>query len=266
MADQFKKHNDALWVFLSHSSKDYDQVRELRNIMEEKGMRPLMFFLKCLDEAPEIFNLIKREIDARERFILCDSENARASDWVQKEVEYIKSKQRAYVTINLNDPASYERQVRELKRRSQIFMSYSRNDQQIAEAIGTALRERGFNIYDASEEIPTGGDFRTTLANAIAHSAIDGYFLAIITPDYCRSSYCMKELSYAVEMGRSIIPCIACDEEAQRELWEMKNNYSLLLYTILTYYLHIIDLGEMLNDSIKKFCDEVVKEDLKRNK
>ena len=84
--------NDELWVFLSHSNNDYEQVRCLRNIMEEKGMRPLMFFLKCLDEEPEIFNLIKREIDVRPRFILCDSENAQKSEWVQKEVEYIKSK------------------------------------------------------------------------------------------------------------------------------------------------------------------------------
>ena len=267
MADQFKKHNDALWVFLSHSSKDYDQVRELRNIMEEKGMRPLMFFLKCLDEAPEIFNLIKREIDARERFILCDSENARASEWVQKEVEYIKSKQRAYVTINLNDPASYERQVRELKRRSQIFMSYSRKNQQIAEAIGAALRERGFNMYDASEEIPTGVDFRITLANTIARSAIDGYFLAIITPDYCRSSYCMKELSYAAGMGCAIIPClIGGNSEAEEEVWKAMQSDSLLQYTLLTKHMYKVDMGEKLDDSIEKLCNEIVKEDLKRNK
>lgn len=47
MADNI---NNGIWVFLSHSNKDYDKVRTVRNILEEHGFRPLMFFLKCLDD------------------------------------------------------------------------------------------------------------------------------------------------------------------------------------------------------------------------
>ena len=81
--------NNEIWVFLSHSVKDYKKVRLVRNILEEEGLRPLMFFLLCLENEEEIDDLIKREINCRTRFILCDSVNAQASKWVQKEVEYI---------------------------------------------------------------------------------------------------------------------------------------------------------------------------------
>lgn len=73
-----------IWIFLSHSSEDFNKVRKIRNYLEEKSYRPLMFYLKCLESDEEIYDLITREIDVRTRFVLCDSENARCSDWVKK--------------------------------------------------------------------------------------------------------------------------------------------------------------------------------------
>lgn len=55
-----------IWVFLSHSNKDYEKVRQVRNILEQQGYRPLMSFLNCLNDDNEIHGLIKREIDSRE--------------------------------------------------------------------------------------------------------------------------------------------------------------------------------------------------------
>lgn len=85
-----------IWIFLSHSNEDYDKVRKVRNMLEDLNLRPIMFFLKCLNDDDEIDELIKREIDCRTRFILCDSDNARKSNWVKREVEYIKSKDKPY--------------------------------------------------------------------------------------------------------------------------------------------------------------------------
>ena len=96
-----------IWVFMSHSSKDYEKVCKVRNELEKRGFRPLMFFLKCLDDKKndkEVESLIFREIDSRARFILCDSDNAKASDWVKKEVQYIQGKNRFFFT---NRSASY---------------------------------------------------------------------------------------------------------------------------------------------------------------
>lgn len=93
-------NNNEIWVFLSHSHEDYEKVRKVRDMLEDQHMRSLMFFLKCLNDHDEIDSLIKREIDCRTRFILCDSENARKSDWVKEEVKYIKDQDRIYETIN----------------------------------------------------------------------------------------------------------------------------------------------------------------------
>ena len=71
--------NDNVWVFLSHSHNDYDKVILVRNMLEKRKFKPLMFFLKCLENDTEIDSLIKREINCRYRFILCDSANAQAS-------------------------------------------------------------------------------------------------------------------------------------------------------------------------------------------
>ena len=41
-----------------------------------------MFFLKCLNDHAELHDLIRREIEARTGFLLCDSQAARQSRWV----------------------------------------------------------------------------------------------------------------------------------------------------------------------------------------
>ncbi|MBQ5924253.1 MAG: toll/interleukin-1 receptor domain-containing protein, partial [Alistipes sp.] len=98
-------NNDNTYVFFSHSHLDFDKVSRLRNILEAEGFKPLMFFLKAF-ENPKYEHLLKpilkEEIDQRQRFILCRSENTKESEWVQFEEEYIKSKRRAYEIIDLD--------------------------------------------------------------------------------------------------------------------------------------------------------------------
>ncbi len=80
---------EGVWVFVSHSNKDWEKVRQVRNLLEERGHRPLLFFLKSLDYETEVHELIRKEIEARKWFVLCDSENSRNSKWVQAEIEII---------------------------------------------------------------------------------------------------------------------------------------------------------------------------------
>lgn len=140
--------NNEIWVFLSHSNKDYEKVRQVRNLLEEQSLRPLMFFLHCLNDDEEIDSLIKREIDCRTRFILCDSENARSSHWVQKEVEYIKSKNRVCETIDLSK--SMEEIMSDLQdfiNKTRIFISYNREEYQLAELVYKRLSQYDFSVY-----------------------------------------------------------------------------------------------------------------------
>ena len=88
---------DNTYVFLSHSHHDFDKVCRLRNLLEAEGFKPLIFFLKAFEKPeyePMLKPILKEEIDQRQRFILCRSENSRNSDWVKFEEDYIKSKQR----------------------------------------------------------------------------------------------------------------------------------------------------------------------------
>lgn len=75
-----KEAGEGAWIFLSHSNKDFEQVREIRNELEHRGHKPLMFFLRCLEnDDARLPELLKEEIAARNWFILCHNPNAEAS-------------------------------------------------------------------------------------------------------------------------------------------------------------------------------------------
>lgn len=83
--------NKQIAVFLSHSHKDIEKIRKIRDILETLGCEPLMFYLKCLDDDnSELEDFIMREISARNIFLYCKSQNSEKSAWVQKELAYIK--------------------------------------------------------------------------------------------------------------------------------------------------------------------------------
>ena len=90
MSDHNGAKSEGGYVFISHAHKDIGAIRKIRNYLEDNGLEPICFYLRCLSDNDEILDLIKREIDAREWFLLVDSENARQSKWVKTEVEYIK--------------------------------------------------------------------------------------------------------------------------------------------------------------------------------
>ena len=90
-----------------------------------------MVFLKCLNDDDEIDDLITREIQERTRFILCDSQNAQNSKWVQRELEFIQDGlHRVYQTINKDDPIEkIADEVLSFKQKTTIYISYSRSDE-----------------------------------------------------------------------------------------------------------------------------------------
>lgn len=142
------ENNNGIWVFLSHSNKDYEKVRLVRNRLEEKQLRPLMFFLHCLNDEEELDSLIKREIDCRTRFILCDSENAKKSKWVQKEVDYILSKDRICETIDLSKPVDDIMDLLDdFVNKTRLFFSYNREEYKTAKSVYDRLIQYDFSVY-----------------------------------------------------------------------------------------------------------------------
>lgn len=201
--------NNEIWIFLSHSNRDYEKVRQVRNMLEEQSLRPLMFFLHCLNDNEEIDSLIKREIDCRTRFILCDSENARKSHWVQKEVEYIKSQNRICETIDLSKSLDEIKvTLQDFINKTKIFISYNREEYELAEMVYNRL-----SIYDFSVYIDRAWDFKSSynqnykdavdfLENSVAKS--NGYVVAIVNERVLNSNSCSRhELIKALRDNKS---------------------------------------------------------------
>lgn len=176
-----KDNNNEIWVFLSHSNKDYEKVRQVRNMLEEQSLRPLMFFLHCLHDDEELDSLIKREIDCRTRFILCDSDNARKSRWVQKEVEYIKSQNRICETIDLSKSMDdILSTLQDFINKTRVFISYNREEYPLAEMVYNRLCLYDFAVYMDMLYNPN----------------------EVYTQDYCET---IQEIKHNAEMGGYLV-------------------------------------------------------------
>ena len=100
------------YIFVSHSSKDWEKVRIIRNDIENLKFYPLLFHLKCLEKDPllhkdviRLKRILKEEIASRGRFLLCNSENSKKSEFVNWEIREVKKYSNIIVEeINIDDP------------------------------------------------------------------------------------------------------------------------------------------------------------------
>ena len=230
--------NNEIWVFLSHSHEDYEKVRKVRDMLEDQHMRPLMFFLKCLNDHDEIDSLIKREIDCRTRFILCDSENARKSDWVKEEVKYIKSQDRIYETIDLDLPIeTIKQKLNEFKRKATLFISYNRENQKLARMIYERLSKFDFQMFVDMDLLRPGDDYLKTVISSLDSAAANGFIIALMNDRVLAAGSgsrheIRRALNYDRKNGtKSIIPFVATkglvESISHDEELEILNGYDI---------------------------------------
>ena len=206
--------NNAIWVFLSHSNKDFEQVRILRNLLEENGFRPIMLYLRSKEDSSkveELRQLIFDEIDHRNRFIYCKSPNAEASKWVVEEIQYIKSKDRIFETIDIEQSETgIIEQLNDFRKKSNIFISYPRDDTELAESIANRLKKYEFNVWIDIEAISTGESFHNQITNALLNAVNNGYVITLLNDRIL--SWVRAEVITALHKGKhpeqSIIPVI----------------------------------------------------------
>ncbi|MDQ7025329.1 MAG: TIR domain-containing protein [Anaerolineae bacterium] len=90
---------------------------------------------------------------------------------------------------------------------SDVFVSYRRKDVEFTKQLVAELQKAGKECWIDWEDIPPGSvgfsdDIKRGLEGADA-------FIAILTPDYLESPYCMDlELKYAVELKKKLIPIV----------------------------------------------------------
>jgi hypothetical protein len=90
--------------------------------------------------------LIKREIQARNFFLLCDSGNAKSSKWVQGTIAHVKSLQTKQVeTIDLD--ADWQAQIdgiQAIVRHATVFLSFAQTNDAAIAPVRTGLIENDF--------------------------------------------------------------------------------------------------------------------------
>ena len=274
------KENDieeGFWVFVSHSTKDFERVRLVRNALEDSGFRPILFYLKCLENETEVNDLLKREIDARKRFILCDSPNAQASKFVQSEVDYIRSKNRMYEIIDISqidmNSQDAETEVLELikpfKRRTKIFINNDHKDSKISSIVKTTFEAEGFSVvdstsifYDAWDNIPGGSATwaddvdrlsRIFFKSEIVSTLNEGYFVSLISTTSIKNDLQLFEIEQAFDIDSSrVFPVII-------------NDVKLDVLPISLQKKNILNVSEIQSDEekAKVIVDELIALDLR---
>lgn len=213
--------DNKIYVFLSHSHHDYEKVRKVRDLLEDKGFRPLMFFLKCLEkkEYKDLMKtLIKDEIDSRQRFILCKSKNADESDWVDFEIKYIEETKRPYEIVDLNAPEDkWEYAIKRFRIRSTVFLSYPTSLINLMKETNVQLKKRDFRTFFDVEDLTLGSDFQREISYQIRKASYEGYVLAFINEHFSKESFQYQEISLALDRNKltlknNVIPVWASQE------------------------------------------------------
>ena len=214
--------NENTYVFLSHSHYDFDKVCRLRNLLEAEGFKPLMFFLKAFENPkfePMLKPILKEEIDKRERFILCRSENSRKSEWVRFEEEYVKSKNIPYEVIDLDADENVQLEAIQFYRRrvsGRVFISYPRTQRPLVMGLTQKLEEAGFTIWVDYDGI-TPSCKQEIINKAIDKAAEEGYVLYLVDGNRYGERQRI-ELHYALRKSALVIPVILAGETLPLEL------------------------------------------------
>lgn len=250
--DFFNKLNIAEggYIFVSHSHRDIEKVRVIRNRLEDAGFEPLCLYLKCMEKDEEIKELLKREIDAREWFLFLDSKNSRSSEWVTYERDYInKTNSKKIITVNLDDDEAVKNAVNTLIGNLRVYISYSHKDMQIAKRISDHLKEKDYRVF-FDEGLVVGSDWIDTLKQNISETTQGGCFLLLLSESSANSKYVLRELQYAISINCRVIIVKLGDSALPAHLEFMTSTYQNFRLSQVTTDQEIADMVEQISRSI----------------
>ena len=199
------RQDSLAWIFVSHSNRDLEKVRRVRNAIEEAGGQPLLFFLKCLSDDDELDGLIKREIEARTFFLLCDSGHAKESDKVRYEFDYVRSldgKKVEMIDLDGQWEAQLEGTLR-LLQGATVFFSYAHDDWDAIRPLYEALAEHDFAVWSDAESLQPGTDWQSETLGAIERAAHEGYVLLFLSARSRHSRWVEMVVEKALASNRS---------------------------------------------------------------
>ena len=210
------KNKSKGWIFISHSSQDYEDVKIVRNYLEDSGFSALMFYLKSLENPKKsklTQKLINWEIEARNIFVLCNSKNAKKSTWVQDKIKYVKSfPEKIYVEIDI-EKLKYEKctQLSKLMRKTRLFLSYCHADSEIVSRVTNFLASNGFDIWNPRFSLEATDNFATDIKSIITDISKQGISLVFISKNSINSKWVEFEINMLLEQQAEIVPILLDD-------------------------------------------------------
>lgn len=251
------------WVFLSHSSKDYESVKLVRNYLEDNGFSALMFYLKCLenrDNDKSVQDIIKSEIEARNIFVLCNSENAKSSYWVRKEFHYVKTLKNKIIKEIDMETFKYRKATAlsvldTLINNATLYFIYHSENKEIVTKIYDFLNSKGFKILKnySNTTSNTNNKKSENFASAIEEASEQGTILIFLSEKVLHSRWFWTEKEIALETSNKkfIIPIILDDVKID-EFPAFKNSkYTLTLNSNFNEEYYLSKIENMINNVLK---------------
>jgi WD40 repeat protein len=91
---------------------------------------------------------------------------------------------------------------------SHVFISYSRDDIEMARKTVTALAKDDFKTWIDWQSIPKGEDWREEIYRGIEEAEV---FISLVSQSYVKSKMCTEEVDHAVKNSKRILPIIIQD-------------------------------------------------------
>ncbi len=259
--ENWKKRTSG-WVFISHSSKDFKYVRTVRDYLEDSGFSTLMIYLKSLDNKSKetlMKQILKDEIDSRNIFVLCDSVNAKASTWVDWEINYVESLSNKIVTKIDIDNLKYRKctelsKLDNLMNSATIYSIYSREDRSKVDRILDKLNLIGFRIFEDTVNMKLGGDNVSSKLNSSINAVVDkGVILIFLSKKAMDSKWFWEEKQIVLNERAFVVPIILDDVNLDNfPAFRRVQNINLINREIndeaITEIANIINQREFLNN------------------
>lgn len=201
------QRKDGGWLFISHAHEDIEQVRKIRNYLEEEGFNPIVFFLKSKTNRWLLDRLIKKEIRARKWFILVDSPASRSSYWVRREYEYAH-KQADRIRLKVDLKKEVIPQLKGIVSRTRVILTYARCDAEIANCIRDKLIQNDFQVWCNCEDMTMVDSCTNAFSALIDNTVREGLFLLLITESAQNNNSLLRELERMIEFECHFVPVI----------------------------------------------------------
>lgn len=200
------------WIFISHASADLERVREVRNYLESRNASPLLFHLLALKHEDEFWPVIEREIAERDFFLLCESEAANQSEWVRRERaavdQAVRHRAKRVGSIRIDDGELDFSLLDRFIGTMRVFPSYSRRDRQQVLPFLRAHESRGFEVFDATQELRPGDLFIEQIGAALSGAASYGFVLIFLSTHSLQSEWVLHETEQAMRLNARIVPIL----------------------------------------------------------